>query len=191
MTNPEEARKLIADLNDLLKLDRDAIDAYSVAIESLENDGFRETVRQFRGDHERHVSELAGLITAAGGRPSETGHVASSVLKNALQQLGRMGGDRGILSAFEVNERQMRDKYWRYADHLHPQSVKAVIRRAAEDEDRHWTWANEVLKRLGSDPLELPPFVQEVFAQIHGRTGDMLESVERSLQERRGRRDAD
>jgi uncharacterized protein (TIGR02284 family) len=189
MINPEDTRSLAAELNDLLKLDRDAVDTYSVAIDALENDGFRETLKQFRGDHDRHVVELTSLIRAAGGTPSESGHVTTRALKQALQQICRMGGDRGILSAFEVNERQVRDKYWRYADQLYPPSIRGVIRRGAEDEDRHWTWANEVLKRTGADPLELPPLVQEVLAQIHGRTDDLLEAVEREVDERLENRD--
>jgi rubrerythrin len=152
MTNVDETAALVADLNDLLKLDRDAVEAYTIAIEGLENDGYREFLRLFRTDHERHIAELTGLIRAAGGTPSEPGHRSSGVFKTALQQIGRLGGDTGILFAFEANDRQTRDKYWRHADNLHAPAVRTAVRHAAEDEDRHFAWATETLKRLNADP---------------------------------------
>jgi uncharacterized protein (TIGR02284 family) len=188
MSDSGESAALIADLNDLLKLDRDAVDAYSVAIDGLDNDSFRETIRLFRTDHERHIAELTSLIKAAGGAPSDSGRLSIGIFKSTLQQVGRLGGDIGVLFAFDVNERQARDKYWRSADSLYPPAVRNVVRRAAEEEDRHCTWVAETLKRLGASTSSLPEVVQQVLAGVPGLTGNLPESVEHSLDERTDRR---
>ncbi|HEX8903423.1 MAG TPA: DUF2383 domain-containing protein, partial [Longimicrobiaceae bacterium] len=75
--------KLIAELNDLLRLDHDAIGAYTIAIENFESVTYRDTLEGFRRDHERHVRELTGLVRAAGGTPAEAPHLSSSPFKLA------------------------------------------------------------------------------------------------------------
>jgi hypothetical protein len=54
-----DTERLVADLNDLLKLDHDAIAAYTIAIENLGNPSYRQSLESYRGDHERHVREIA------------------------------------------------------------------------------------------------------------------------------------
>ncbi len=45
----------IAELNDLLQLDDDALTSYDVNVRELGREDFRATVREYRRDHERHV----------------------------------------------------------------------------------------------------------------------------------------
>src|SRR5690606_21455327 len=66
---------LIAELNDLLQLDHDAVQAYGIAIDCVEDERLRETLIAFRGDHERHIDELTELIRAHGGIPIEIAHI--------------------------------------------------------------------------------------------------------------------
>src|SRR5215210_8514839 len=49
MTTQSEAA-LIAELNDLLQLDHDAVQAYALAISSLKDASYQNTLRRFRGD---------------------------------------------------------------------------------------------------------------------------------------------
>jgi uncharacterized protein (TIGR02284 family) len=174
---------IIAELNDLLQLDHDAVQAYTVAIESLENDSFRETLRRFRADHERHITELTKLVQANGGSPAQTAHLSTGIFKLALQQVGRAAGDRGILLAFEANERQVRDKYWRSAEQPHPVAIQTVLRRNAEDEEHHYSWAIETLRRMGMGEDSTTRQVTEILEQVHARTADLLEGAERSVNE--------
>src|SRR5690606_10560976 len=136
---------LVAELNDLLQLDHDAVQAYGIAIEAVEDERLRETLIAFRGDHERHIDELTELIRAHGGIPIETAHIPTGMFKAAVQRAGAARGDRALMLAFKANERQVRDKYRRHADAPHPPEVRAVLARAAADEERHYAWALEVL----------------------------------------------
>src|SRR5690606_8019590 len=141
---------LIAELNDMLQLDHDAVQAYTIAIDNLENASYRETLVAFRGDHERHIEDLTRLIREHNGIPLELPHIPTGFFKRAVQRVGAMGGDKMILLAFKANERQVRDKYRRVAMMDHPPEVAEVLRRNAEDEQRHYLWALETLEDLGA-----------------------------------------
>lgn len=168
---------LTAELNDLLQLDHDAVAAYTVAIDNLDAVDHRETLIAFREDHERHITELTELIRMRGGAPTERRHVTTGIFKAAAQQVGRMGGDRGIMTMFKANERQVRDKYRRYAEENRDVRVGEVVRRAAADEERHYRWAEQTVEAMGG-PLGS---VMEAVEAVHARTADAMESAERGV----------
>lgn len=172
---------LIATLNDLLELDHDAVNAYTLAIESLENAQWRADLIEFRGDHERHVRDLRALIEARGGEPADHAHFPTGVFKAAVQAASAAGGDREVLLAFKSNERQVRDKYARIADQEHPADVAGVLRRNARDEERHYTWVTDILTRLGAGPDSAIGKAEGAFEQVHGGAATMMEGTERAV----------
>ena len=103
-----------AELNDLLQLDHDAVEAYTIAIDRIRDAGRRESLVSFRADHKRHIEELAALVRARGGLPTELPH-PTGALKLAVQALGSLGDDTSLLLAFKAVEGQVRDKYQRAA----------------------------------------------------------------------------
>jgi rubrerythrin len=147
--------EIIEGLNDLLKLDHDAIGAYEIAIERLEDRTHADQIAGFKRDHERHIRDLNELIAELGGTPTNEPH-ATGPLKEALQRLGAVGGDRGILIAWRTNELQARTKYDSYASTANrwPANAKRVVDRNALDEERHLEWATQVLNRLGVPTAE-------------------------------------
>ena len=171
--------ELVAELNDLLKLDHDAVQAYTLAIRSLENESYKETLRQFRGDHERHIEEPTQLIRAHDGLPIQLPHLPTGAFKLAVQAVASVGSDRAILTAFKANERQVRDKYRRAARAVHTADVTTVLARAAEDESRHYAWALETLEDLGFDPDSMAGKAERAFEVTHKGMADALESAER------------
>jgi len=143
-------QEVLDGLNDLLQLDHDAIAAYDVAIAKLEDRDHADQIAGYRRDHERHVRELNELVSRLGGTPSNHPHVTGP-FKTALQALGALAGDKGLLMAFRTNELQVRTKYDAYASRamLWPPDVKRVIDGAALDEERHYAWVADVLQRMG------------------------------------------
>lgn len=142
--------EILEGLNDLLQLDHDAIGAYRIAIEKLENRDWAMQISGYLTDHERHVRELNEAIVGLGGTPMNEPHTTGP-FKQALQSLGAVGGDRGLLMAWRTNELQVRSKYDRYASKavFWPDRVKALIDRNALDEERHYRWVVGVLEELG------------------------------------------
>ena len=149
-THAPALKEVLDGLNDLLQLDHDAMAAYDVAIAKLEDRDNADQIAGYRRDHERHVRELNELVSRLGGTPSNHPHVTGP-FKTALQSLGALAGDKGLLMAFRTNELQVRTKYDAYASRamLWPPDVKRVIDGAALDEERHYAWVADVLQRMG------------------------------------------
>jgi rubrerythrin len=175
----ESDAALTSELNDLLRLDHDAVQAYTLAIKLLENPDYTRQLDEFRADHRRHIDELSQLIRSRDGVPLEIPHLPSGAFKLAVQAIGAAGGDRAVLLAFKANERQVRDKYRRSARGIHPADVTSVLARAAEDEARHYEWALETLWDLGVTPDSAAGRVERAFEVAHARAADAMESTER------------
>lgn len=137
-------------LNDLLQLNHDAIGSYDIAIEKLENADHASQISGFKLDHERHIRDLNRLIQSMGGTPVNEPH-GTGPLKEAMQSLGSLAGDRGTLLAWRTNELQVRTKYDRYAAKAVRWSgeVKRMIDEQALDEERHYHWVAEALAAMG------------------------------------------
>lgn len=142
--------EILEGLNDLLQLDHDAVGAYQIAIEKLENRDWSMQIAGYLTDHERHIRELNEAIIELGGSPVNEPH-ATGPFKLALQNLGAMAGDKGLLMAWRANELQVRMKYDNYASKavFWPDHLKALIDRNALDEERHYRWVVGVLEELG------------------------------------------
>jgi rubrerythrin len=175
----ESDAALTVELNDLLRLDHDAVQAYTLAIKLLDNPDFKRQLEEFRADHQRHIDELAQLIRSRDGVPLDLPHLPSGAFKLAVQALGAAGGDRAVLLAFKANERQVRDKYRRSARTVHSADVTSVLARGADDEARHYEWALETLWELGVTPDSATGRVERAFEVAHARAADVMESAER------------
>jgi rubrerythrin len=147
---PAAAAEILEGLNDLLRLDHDAIGAYEIAMEKLEDRDHAGQIAGFLRDHERHIRELNELIAELGGTATNEPH-ATGPFKQALQSLGGLAGDRGLLVAFRANELLARAKYDAYASRANawPTAVKRVVDRSALDEERHYRWVSEALAAMG------------------------------------------
>ncbi|HEX8362359.1 MAG TPA: ferritin-like domain-containing protein [Longimicrobium sp.] len=172
---------LVAALNDLLQLDHDAIASYQVAIDALSTETLKRKLRQFKREHQRHVTEIAELVTARGGTPVRAPHVSTGMLKLAVQALGAAGGDRAVLLAFRTNEWESANKYGRAAGRRFPPAVREVVRRGAEDEAKHYRWAVETLEKLGAGDATVVGRVEQVMERLHGGAALGLEAIERLI----------
>lgn len=144
------APEIVDGLNDLLQLNHDAIGAYDIAVEKLEDRDHASQIAGFKLDHERHIRELTKAIQGMGGAPVNEPH-STGPLKEAMQALGSLAGDRGTLLAWRTNEFQVRTKYDRYAARaVHwPSDVKRMVDEQALDEERHYRWVADALEAMG------------------------------------------
>jgi rubrerythrin len=180
LTTAEAQRDLPAmqaDLVDLLQLEFDALPVYALAIARLRRPEFRETLRLFRTDHERHVQDLSAEIRRLGGIPLPIPHLPTGLLKLGVQLAGLGGDDRTILLAFVSNEWQSQEKYARYAALPYPPDVASLLQRHARDEARHFAWACGALQELGCGTDTPVGRMVQAFARFHGTTADVVEAA--------------
>lgn len=171
---PPATAEILEGLNDLLQLDHDAVGAYEIAMEKLNDRDHASQIAGFRRDHERHIRELSELILELGGTPKFEKH-ATGPFKAALQSLGGLAGDRGTLMAFRTNELQVRAKYDAYAAKANgwPTHIKRVIDACALDEERHYRWVSDVLGKDENEALDKIDTARER-AEAHARPIDRV-----------------
>ena len=127
-------------VQNLLILEHDAIAAYEATIERLDDPAYKEKIAEFKGDHERHVSELRKMAGALGTEAPMEGD-AKQYLTTGKVALAALVGDRTILKAMSTNEIETKMAY----DHASkntaaPSEAQIFFRGALADEDRHKAW---------------------------------------------------
>jgi len=181
---PPATAEILEGLNDLLQLDHDAVGAYEIAMEKLQDRDHADMIAGFRRDHERHIRALNELIAELGGTPMNQPH-ATGPFKLALQSLGGLAGDRGTLMAFRTNELQVRAKYDAYAAKANhwPTNIKRVIDGCALDEERHYRWVSDVLGKDENQALD-PVNTARERAEAHARPIDKVTDAAAVAKER-------
>lgn len=133
-------------LEDLTRLDYDAVDAYQAAIDRLENPSYRSSLANFREDHLRHIQELSDALTKMGRTPPE-GSDAKSLLTQGKVVMAGLMGDEAILRAMRTNEDDTNTAYQRAVERRDvPDDTREILMRGREDERRHCEWILATLK---------------------------------------------
>jgi uncharacterized protein (TIGR02284 family) len=139
------SEKLIERLNGLLMLDHDAVDAYEQAIKRLASDICRQNLREFQGDHRRHIVDLRDLISRYDVQPKDHGDLKGVLIKG-MTAIQSMAGDEMALKAMQTNERLTNRSYQDVLDDAGlPDEARDVVARNRADEARHLDWINTAL----------------------------------------------
>jgi rubrerythrin len=127
-------------VENLLLLEHDAIAAYEQTIARLENQGYKQKIAEFKGDHDRHVQELTRLATAVGAKAYREGD-AKQMLTTGKVALASIMGDSATLAAMRSNEEDTVTAYERASRHAEATpEARAFFERAHADEVRHRDW---------------------------------------------------
>jgi hypothetical protein len=169
--------EVLSGLNDLLQLDHDAIGAYEIAIEQLQNREHALQIEGYKRDHERHIRDLNDLILSLGGSPTNEPH-ATAPLKRAMQRIAAAAGDGALLLAWRANELQVMTKYDSYARKavFWPTEAKRLVDQNALDEEKHYQWAVRVVGG-GDAEVDLANRVREGMTRVRGISFDAQEKL--------------
>src|SRR5689334_15823951 len=91
-------------LKSLRQLDIDAVHAYTSAIEQIDVSSIRSRLEQFRGDHERHITDLEPCIRRFGAEPDPRERDFKGFLIQGFTAIRSMTGTEGALKAMLGNE---------------------------------------------------------------------------------------
>ena len=137
--------KTIDELNDLIRFDYDAIGAYDEAIAGIHEPTIRDQITRFRGDHERHVTELSAIVRRLGGDPPERPG-ARGILRKTLTKVAGLVGTEAVLRAMKSNEEVLNKQYGNRANLEFPRDIQAQVQKNLADEQRHLSWIEQCLQ---------------------------------------------
>jgi rubrerythrin len=139
------ASQLVDDLDALLQLDEDAVEAYKIAIDKLRDAGARGDLVELKQDHARHIEDLARVVLRLGGTPMQNDH--GGVLADALAAVRAASGDVSALRAMRMVERVTNRTYGRILAHRLDAETRAIVLAHRDDERQH---LREIKSRLES-----------------------------------------
>lgn len=134
-------------LEELIKLDYDAIEAYDAAIERLTDLESQARLTEFRDDHERHTQNLGEHLRLMGHTPPMGPDIKRVLTKGKVVMAGLVG-ELAILKAMRSNEDDTNVAYERALAHDLPLTLRETIRDNLADEKRHRAWIEEKLARM-------------------------------------------
>jgi uncharacterized protein (TIGR02284 family) len=137
-----DTAKLVDKLNDLIRLDVDAIHAYDQSISACKMEEVKQGLGDFRADHDRHVRELSDCVRGLGGEPDVRRDLKGFFIGGFTAIVSQ--GDHSSLVAMQTNE-ELTNSYYRRAlemEDLSPE-VRSLLEKNYADEQRHLAWIKD------------------------------------------------
>lgn len=138
---------IVKELNDLIQLDVDAIHAYEQAIDNTTDTMVKQELTAFKGDHQRHVTEISAEVRRLGGTPTEFKKDFKGFLIQGFTSIRSATGTEGALKAMQSNEKLTNRNYGKAVQLNLPPDVMTVVERGFRDEQRHLAWIEDALQR--------------------------------------------
>jgi uncharacterized protein (TIGR02284 family) len=140
-----DQQRMIERLNDLIALDHDAVGAYEAAINRIDVESLRMSLREFQNDHLRHIQDLSRVVSSLGGTPRQKPDVKGFVLKG-FTAITSMMGNEAALKAMQGNEKLTNRTYEHALKEGWTDEVRTVIDRNFRDEQRHLAFIENALR---------------------------------------------
>ena len=137
--------KAFEEINSLIQLDIDAVEAYDQAIKNTDHGEIRANLQRFQKDHESHIETLSKELKKLGEKPPERTKDIKGFLIEGFTAIRSLTGTEGALKAMLMNEKLTTKTYHDALDCDTPAPVKDIIRKNYEDEKRHLKYIQEAL----------------------------------------------
>ena len=151
-----DLNKMLERLNDLIALDYDAVGAYEAAINRIDVESLRTSLREFQRDHERHIQELSRVVTQLGGKPRKKPDAKGFILKGFTAVTSMMGNE-AALQAMRGNELLTNRTYRMALDEEWSNETRAIIERNYSDEQRHLAFIEQALRNRAWEQPTVQP----------------------------------
>ncbi|MFL5348374.1 MAG: ferritin-like domain-containing protein [Hyalangium sp.] len=140
-----DQQRMVERLNDLIALDHDAVGAYEAAINRIEVEALRMSLREFQNDHLRHIQDLSRVVLGLGGTPRQKPDVKGFLLKG-FTAITSMMGNEAALKAMQGNEKLTNRTYEQALKESWTEEVRTIIERNFRDEQRHLAFIENSLR---------------------------------------------
>lgn len=146
--------EIIDDLNDLIQLDFDAVQAYTQAIDEIDVPTIRDELMHFRTDHDRHVTGLTSIVRRYGGRPVEQSRDFKGFLIEGLTAVRSKMGTENALNAMRSNEQLTNREYQEAVRKDYPMDILSELEANFADEQRHLQYIEQTINGRMWEPSE-------------------------------------
>jgi uncharacterized protein (TIGR02284 family) len=134
-------------LKHLVAVDRDAVGAYTQAIEAIRDAEIGAMLAEFRIDHERHITDLTRVLTEIGESVPEAPHPEGFALAGFTRIAASTTVTHGLM-AMESNEIVTNRAYEKALEHQDmPAATRELVERNRNDERRHLEAMREMMRR--------------------------------------------
>jgi len=137
-----DRKELLNQLISLAQLDIDAVHAYTAAIERIDLENVKRQLTIFRGDHERHISNLSPLIVQMGGEAPSRSPDLKGFFIQGFTAVRSMFGNEQAIKAMKGNEELTNRTYSQALELDFPQDIRGVIQGNLNDERKHLEYLN-------------------------------------------------
>ncbi len=138
-------QEIVDELTKLVQLDVDAIAAYDACISAVGGGLIASELSLFKIDHQRHVLEVSQKVLALGRTPPEVKPDVKGGIIGALTAIRSRFGPEQALQAMRGNEQLTNAVYAKALAKPFPDDILDVVRRGANDEQRHLAWIERAI----------------------------------------------
>lgn len=124
-------------LERLAQLDYDAALLYEAAMDHITELKVKETLGNFKKDHERHVKDLNRLIAGLGGKVVERKRDVMGLVLETFTNVRSLTGTGGALNAMDTNEMLTNAAYRAALGLEFAPEAREILEKNYEDEKRH------------------------------------------------------
>lgn len=133
-------------LKELVELDYDLLEGYEAAINRIQDESYRNKIKEFKETYRRHIKEITDLLS----RCAQEVPKGPSKLKKWVTQgkviLSNMMGDKKILAALLDNETDAHAAYQRILERKDKlPDCETIIKNALNDTKAHKDWLKNSL----------------------------------------------
>ncbi len=131
----------------LIELEYDAVGAYQLAIDKLENIEYKEKLASFLNDHNQHITSLTNYYSKSAIKLPTSPDYTKGMMAKMKVMLGDLtGSDRNILKAMLSNELDTNSAYERIVNHsAKPDDLSEILDKAFIDEQAHKIWLDKTI----------------------------------------------
>ena len=136
-TDNMDNKNLLKMLNQLVQLDVDALNAYDLALDAVDDDVIRTRLEVFKTHHLNHVNRLQEEITKRGGRPPKLSKDFKGFVIEGFVSIGSAAGMKGALKMLKVAEELTNKIYGDAVSGDADEDVREIFRHHFTDEKIH------------------------------------------------------
>ena len=138
-----ERQKTCKALEDLVRVEYQAIAAYEQALGEDPEAKLRRKYNRFLRDHERQARDLNSRLVELGGEPVEPGASSGSLAAGLWGRITGMVGDKASLNGMYTGAKDGINRYLKVLDDIADAKALGLIRRNLESKQAEIEWLDE------------------------------------------------